>query len=383
MQPWRPSKGAIIGSVIGLCVVVILSFGLVFGIPGSSSSSTNDASGGAANAPISKTCYQTDQGDLFGAVAPHHYTITLAFNPETFDYEVDAPFEGAAAQFNGTTGIAFNVTNATTCVILHAANLTFTGVSLQSSEGAAIDTLCTDQASCASVVTPISQPSTPPQSAYQDLIYIDLGQTSMEPGTMPVLTFNYTGQLGAAPNTTGLYRSSPFCGSTAGAAVAAGECEPKVLVSGQFERTGARQAFPSYDMPASKAEFFVTLEVPAEDAVTVLSNAPEASRETSSDGSTVTVTFEATPVMSPYLVAIAVGDLAEAGTGQGSGRRLAAASPSTSGYEVQGWAVPGREGFMEEAVRLSVAALEYYDAYFIGVTQPVKKVSLSWLLGFQ
>ena len=68
-----------------------------------------------------------------------------------------------------------------------------------------------------------------------------------------------------------------------------------------------RQAFPCWDEPAVKATFDLTVTAPADRVV--LSNMPELSNVTSSqDSSLKTVTFETTPIMSTYLVAIVVGN---------------------------------------------------------------------------
>jgi hypothetical protein len=49
VEHWRPSKAAIIWSAVGLAVVAILAFGLVFGLPSGS------GGGGAAPADVQKT----------------------------------------------------------------------------------------------------------------------------------------------------------------------------------------------------------------------------------------------------------------------------------------------------------------------------------------
>ncbi len=74
----------------------------------------------------------------------------------------------------------------------------------------------------------------------------------------------------------------------------------------QFEATDARRAFPCWDEPARKATFGVTLTVP--EHMTALSNMP-VSRETSSEPGWKTVSYEKTPVMSTYLLAMVVAEL--------------------------------------------------------------------------
>ncbi|CAG0887114.1 unnamed protein product [Darwinula stevensoni] len=73
----------------------------------------------------------------------------------------------------------------------------------------------------------------------------------------------------------------------------------------QFEPTFARKAFPCWDEPSFKAYF--DIDVQAEQGKTVLSNMPEQERTSLENGSEV-VHFKRTPLMSSYLIAIAVGD---------------------------------------------------------------------------
>src|SRR5229473_3376307 len=76
----------------------------------------------------------------------------------------------------------------------------------------------------------------------------------------------------------------------------------------QFEATDARRAFPSFDEPAYKAVFRVTLVIDKGD--TAISNGRIVS-DTPGPGSTKhTLQFSPTPKMSTYLVAMMVGDFA-------------------------------------------------------------------------
>ncbi len=74
----------------------------------------------------------------------------------------------------------------------------------------------------------------------------------------------------------------------------------------QFESTDARRAFPSFDEPALKATFDVTLTISKRD--TAISNTPITSDTPA--GASHTLTFATTPKMSTYLVAFLVGDFA-------------------------------------------------------------------------
>src|SRR5215813_12003109 len=74
----------------------------------------------------------------------------------------------------------------------------------------------------------------------------------------------------------------------------------------QFESTDARRAFPSFDEPAFKATYDVTLVVDKGD--TAISNTNIVSDKAGPSADKHTIRFATTPKMSTYLVAMAVGD---------------------------------------------------------------------------
>jgi aminopeptidase N len=74
----------------------------------------------------------------------------------------------------------------------------------------------------------------------------------------------------------------------------------------QMEATDARRAFPSWDEPAYKATFDVSLMIDAGD--TAISNGAQVSDTPGPEAGTHTLVFARTPKMSSYLVAMLVGD---------------------------------------------------------------------------
>jgi aminopeptidase N len=72
----------------------------------------------------------------------------------------------------------------------------------------------------------------------------------------------------------------------------------------QFEAVDARRCFPCWDEPAFKAKFKITLEVPSD--LVALSNMP-VSHQQINDHDLKTISYEESPLMSTYLVAIVIG----------------------------------------------------------------------------
>jgi aminopeptidase N/puromycin-sensitive aminopeptidase len=135
----------------------------------------------------------------------------------------------------------------------------------------------------------------------------------------------------------------------------------------QFEATDARRAFPSFDEPALKATFDVTLVVDAGD--TAISNTKIASDRPGPVAGKHTIVFATTPKMSTYLVAWLVGD-------------FACSSGKADGVPLRVCATPDKVALTKFALSAAKWDLKYYDRYF-GIKYPMAKLDLVAIPDFE
>jgi len=200
---------------------------------------------------------------LPGGVTPEHYTLWFA--PDL-----------AKATFRGRETVRVQVAKPTTTVTLHAAEITFGEVTVTAG-GQTQRARVTEDAKNEMVTFTVDRP-------------LPAGPAS--------IAITYTGILN--DKLRGFYLS---------------EANGRRYAVSQMEATDARRAFPSFDEPAYKATFDISLTVAAADSV--LSNGRQISDTPGPEPGTHTVAFSTTPKMSSYLVAMLVGDFVcrEGGTG--------------------------------------------------------------------
>jgi aminopeptidase N len=135
----------------------------------------------------------------------------------------------------------------------------------------------------------------------------------------------------------------------------------------QFEPTDARRAFPSFDEPAYKATFDVSLIVPQED--TAIGNTNIVSDAPGPIAGEHTITFARTPKISTYLVAFLVGD-------------FKCLSGESDGVPIRACATPDKVQLAQFALSGAEFFLHYYDDYF-GIKYPMPKLDMIAIPDFE
>ncbi|CAI0401332.1 unnamed protein product [Linum tenue] len=127
----------------------------------------------------------------------------------------------------------------------------------------------------------------------------------------------------------------------------------------QFEPADARRCFPCWDEPACKASFKITLVAPSE--LVALSNMPIT--EEKINGALKTVSYQETPIMSTYLVAVVVGlfDYVE--------------NHTSDGVKVRVYCQVGKANQGKFALDVAVKTLELYKEYF-ATPYPLPKLDM-------
>jgi aminopeptidase N len=117
----------------------------------------------------------------------------------------------------------------------------------------------------------------------------------------------------------------------------------------QFEPTDARRAFPSFDEPAFKATYDVTIVVDKGD--TAISNAKAVSDTPGPGEGKHTITFERTAKMSTYLVALLVGD-------------FQCVEGKSDGVPIRICAVPEKRDLGKYALTAGEHQVKFYNDYY-------------------
>jgi puromycin-sensitive aminopeptidase len=122
------------------------------------------------------------------------------------------------------------------------------------------------------------------------------------------------------------------------------------LCATQMEPTDARRMFPCFDEPAYKATFSISTSLNADESA--VSNSPIVNEVTDSEKRRKVVTFDTTPKMSTYLVALVIG-------------QITPSEPITSaGVPIRVWCVKGKEQMTGYSRAFAAKVMDYYTKYF-------------------
>ena len=245
---------------------------------------------------------------LPGNVLPEHYT--LSFTP---DLEKET--------FRGRESIRVTVTEPTTSITLNAAEIQFGEVTITSGGRTQTAKVTLDAAKETATFT------VPERLAE--------GEATIQ--------ITYTGILN--DKLRGFYIS---------------KANGRKYAVSQMEATDARRAFPSFDEPVYKATYDISLTVDARD--TAISNGRQLTDTPGPEPGKHTLTFERTPKMSSYLVALLVGD-------------FVCREGAADGTPVRVCSTPDKRELTAFALDAAAQVVRFYNNYF-GITYPFKKLDL-------
>lgn len=256
-----------------------------------------------------------DAQRLPAGVVPQHYTLTL-----TPDLK--------AATFTGEESIELHVKEPTSTITLNAAEITFQSVTVEADGVRQTATVALDDEKQQATFT-LAHP-------------LAAGKAT--------IAISYTGILNN--QLRGFYLSKTAVRNYAVT---------------QFEATDARRAFPSFDEPAFKATFDISLVVDRGD--TAISTSPIESDTPGPSEGKHTLKFLTTPKMSTYLVVFLVGD-------------FQCSAGSQDGVTLRVCSTPDKVGMTAYGLDNAKYFLHYYNEYF-GIPYPLKKLDLIALPDFE
>ncbi|XP_030944646.1 aminopeptidase M1-like isoform X2 [Quercus lobata] len=231
----------------------------------------------------------------------------------------------STCKFAGSVAIELNIVADTSFIVLNVAELSIDTASLSFTHHPAT----TNSSNSNQVLKPL----------YVDVVEEDEILVLDFADTLPIglglLTITFKGTLN--DKTKGFYTSTYEHNG-----------EKKNMAVTQFEPADARRCFPCWDEPACKAMFKITLDVPSQ--LVALSNMPVIEEKV--DGDLKTVSYQESPIMSTYLVAIVIGlfDYVEHLT--------------SDGIKVRVYCQVGKVNQGNFALDVAVRTLELYKEYF-------------------
>ncbi|KAK8477338.1 hypothetical protein V6N13_081446 [Hibiscus sabdariffa] len=235
----------------------------------------------------------------------------------------------SACKFAGSVSIDVDVVADTRFIVLNAAELSINSGSVSFSPRNS---------------SKVFEPSKVDLVEEDEILVLDFAETL--PLGLGVLAIGFEGTLN--DKMKGFYRS-----------IYEHNGEKKNMAVTQFEPADARRCFPCWDEPACKATFKITLDVPSE--LVALSNMPVIEEKV--DGPLKTVSYQESPIMSTYLVAVVIGlfDYVEDHT--------------PDGIKVRVYCQVGKANQGKFALKVAVGTLGLYKDYF-AVPYPLPKLDM-------
>ncbi len=251
---------------------------------------------------------------LPGDVVPSHYQITLA--PDL-----------KGATFEGEETIEVRVLKPTSNIVLNAAEIKFGDVTVTSGSATQTAKVTAD--------------------AKSEMATLALGNAV--PAGPATIHIKFAGTLNN--DLRGFYLS---------------KTKQRNYAVTQFEATDARRAFPSFDEPAMKATFDLSVVVDKGD--TAISNSKIVADTPGPGEGKHTLKFATTPKMSTYLVALEVGD-------------FQCLEGGADGVPIRVCATPDKKELGKFALESAEHILKFYNQYY-GIKYPFQKLDLVALPDF-
>ena len=239
---------------------------------------------------------------------PHHYSLWFAPDLEH-------------ATFRGRETISVDLAAPSSSITLHAAEITFDSVAIEDASGSQTARVTLNEADETATLT-VSRP------------------LARGPATIHI---TYTGILN--DQLRGFYLS---------------EANGRRYAVSQMEPIDARRAFPSFDEPAYKATFDITLMIDEGDHA--ISNGRQVSDTPGPEPGKRTVVFAPTPKISTYLVALLVGD-------------FVCRSGEAAGTPIRVCSTPDKLGLTAFALQAAEQQVAFFNDYF-GIPYPYEKLDI-------
>ncbi|KAL5786402.1 hypothetical protein ACOSQ2_008794 [Xanthoceras sorbifolium] len=233
-------------------------------------------------------------------------------------YDIHLKPDLTTCNFAGSVAIDLDIVETTNFIVLNAAELT-------------IDNRSVSFATKTS--SKVFEPKKVDSVEADEILVLEFAETL--PIGVGILTIGFEGVLNEKMK--GFYRSTYEHNG-----------EKKNMAVTQFEPADARRCFPCWDEPSCKATFKITLDAPSE--LVALSNMPVIEEKV--NGHLKTVSYQESPIMSTYLVAVVIGlfDYVEDHT--------------SDGIKVRVYCQVGKANQGKFALNVAVKTLELYREYF-------------------